>query len=205
MAINYKELYGYMIILDGEERIGDDPVDTTPVTDVYDPCAPLTDPSNTCGKLAQIEGSGAYTQDTNGSAGASGRYQIEQPTAVGQMKKMGVGQNDTERKALWQKCRNSASAECKKLQDDICNNYAGSMKGKNIREVYLQWNMGPTGAREILDANAGDGQVDNQVRINKMDNQAWTKNNPSNGDTTKFLAGLDNYIQKRGIDPQSTV
>ncbi len=210
-TIDYQELYNR------QPRGPDDPADPVKPTDPdyepenpdgtkkkkpYDPCE-LSDPGDTCGRLAQIEGSGSYTQDTNGSKGASGRYQIEQATAVGEMKKMGRVSSDAQGIQLWQTCRNSSSAECVKLQDDICKSYAGSMSGKNIREVYLQWNMGKSGANEILRAHADDGQVDNPVRIRKMDNQAWTKNNPSRGDTNKFLNGLDNYIKKRGIDPSS--
>ncbi len=172
---------------------------------LVDECGqPISDPGNTCGRLAQIEGNGNYTQDTNGSTGASGRYQIEQATAVGVMKSIGQGgSSDSSRRALWQKCRSSSSAECSKLQDDICASYAGTMSGETIRDVYAQWNMGKSGAAEIAQAHATTGQVTNPARIRKMDNQAWTKNNPSHGDTAKFYAGMEKYMRSKGIDPSA--
>jgi hypothetical protein len=171
----------------------------------YDPCATPSDPGSTCERLAQIEGNGSYTQDTNGSTGASGRYQIEQPTAVGEILKLGKASDKSEAISLWQKCRASDAPECRNLQDEICKSYASSLGGSNVREVYLRWNMGVRGANEILEAHHSTGQVTNPVRIAKMDNQAWTRNNPSNGNTKVFLDGLNSYIKKRGIDPMATV
>ncbi len=209
MKVNYRSFCEYVdinfidqptILIGSSSGSGDSS------TTYVDPCAgPLSDPGSVCESLAQIEGNGSYTQNTNGTTGASGKYQIEQSTAVDRMMRMGTVSSKNEGVSLWQKCRSSASAECAKLQDDICNNYASSMTGSNMREVYLQWNMGKKGASEILAAHAGSGQVTNQVRIDKMDNQAWTRGNPSNGDTTKFLNGLDAYIKKRNIDPKGSV
>ncbi len=172
---------------------------------LVDECGqPLNDPGNTCGRLAQIEGNGSYTQNTNGSTGASGRYQIEQATAVGVMKNIGRGgSSDASRTALWQECRSSSSAQCTQLQDDICTAYAGTMSGGTIRDIYAQWNMGKAGADEIARAHATTGQVTNQTRINKMDNQAWTRNDPSNGNTAKFYAGMEKYMRSKGIDPSA--
>jgi hypothetical protein len=171
----------------------------------YDPCAPLSDPGSTCERLSQIEGNGSYTQDTHGATGASGRYQIEQATAVGEIMKLGKASTESQAIAMWQKCRASDSPECRRLQDEICKSYAGSLGGSTIREVYLKWNMGSRGAAEILQAHNSTGQVTNPTRIAKMDNQAWTRNNPSHGDTKKFLDGLNEYIKRRGIDPMATV
>ncbi len=208
MEFNYQELYGYRRPRDPVKPTDPDykpeNPDGTKKPEPFDPCT-LSDPGDTCGRIAQIEGSGKYTLDTNGPEGASGRYQIQQSTAVGQMRRMGVVSSDAAGIQLWQSCRNSASAECIKLQDDICKHYAGTMKGKTIRDVYLQWNMGKTGANEILRANADDGHVSNQTRIDLMDNQAWVKHDPSLGDTKKFLSKLDAYITMKGINPQSTV
>ena len=194
---NYQEIYQARI------KIPRDPVDPgsgSETSSDYDPCE-YVDAGDRCKTFAQIEGNGSYTLNTNGTAGASGRYQIEQTTAVGEMASMGIGSSYNDRVALWQKCRSSASAECAKLQDDICNNYAAKMKGKTMREAYLSWNMGPTGASQILNAHAAGTMVTNPDRIRKMDNQAWSINNPSGGDTTKFLNGLNDYMRKRGVDP----
>ncbi len=178
-----------------------DGVKDTPTTDECDEIP--SDPIDLCKRLAQVEGSGSYTQDTNGSTGASGRYQINQTTAVHLMSTSNMVSSKSAGVALWQECRNSSSAKCVALQDSLCNIYATQLsKGltgdtNQFRYLYLKWNMGPTGAKEILDAYPG--RVTNPARISNMNNQAWMVGNPGNGDTVDYLKRMDAYIEKRGI------
>ncbi len=185
--------------------------DGSSTSDDYDPCAsPESDPGDTCGRLAMVEGSGSYTQDRGGT-GASGKYQIIQSTAEGLIKQTGKANSDSEAAALWARCRSTDSPECRTLQDDLCKAYVAQLsqgltgEDNKFRNLYLKWNMGPTGARRILEAEAGDGQVDRQSTINLMDNQAWTNGNPSNGDTSSFLTGLDKYINDRGVTSTASI
>ncbi len=176
-----------------------------------DPCVPTADASTMCGQLADIEGSGAYTQSTHGTTGASGRYQMTQVTAVEQMINQHVVNSNSDGVALWQKCRSSSATECKALQDQLCNSYSTQLSKtlqgdeRTIRNLYLRWNMGATGAGEILKAHNTTGKVTNPARIELMNNQAWMKGNPGNGETAPFLEGLNEFIKQGGVDPNATV
>ncbi len=182
-------------------------------TPTVDECVtPSADASANCNTIAQTEGNGSYTQDTNGTSGASGRYQITQNTAVGLIQDLNLANSKSSATSLWQQCRNSDSADCRKLQDSLCNSYSTQLsKGltgdKNkFKNFYLRWNMGPTGANEIL--NAYPNKITNPERIALMDNQAWARpptGSPSNGDTQKFLNGMNSYIRSKKVDPNASL
>ena len=173
---------------------------------------PLATDGSLLSQIAAIEGNGKYTQNTHGAAGASGRYQIEEGTAVDEMIRMGMVNTEEQGRELWQQCRASDSPECRGVQDKVATSYSNQIK-KSLPEnqqthgnLYLRWNMGITGSNEILQAHNTTGQVTNQVRINKMDNQAWTgQSNPSHGNTEQFLGGMREYMKRRGTDPDSPI
>jgi hypothetical protein len=156
--------------------------------------------------LAQIEGNGSYTLDKHGSKGASGRYQIQQAAALDSMAKIGMGSNTSERIAIWQKCRASDTAECKKVQDDVCAGYVQIVGGKTVNELYLRWNMGAGGANAIFKAYKNGEKITDPALIARMDNQAWSRPGRkyhSNGDPKVFMDGLNWWINEKGIDPNA--
>ena len=173
-----------------------------------DPCAigdgTPVDASELCNKIAKIEGNGTYTQQNAARfSAAAGRYQFMGATATGVIKQMGKASNDAQARALWSKCRTSNSQECKSLQDQMCNYYANQLRNQlkkygikpTMRNMYLAWNQGAYGAKLILEAAKNGTNVTHSKVAHNMHNQAWTKT--SNGQA--FLAGMENYMRKRGV------
>ncbi len=180
----------------------------TPTTDIADECKDLKADGDICGRLAQTEGTGAYTQDRGGD-GASGRYQITQSTAEYLLVKSGKASSSSQAASLWANCRSSSSPECQKLQDDLCNYYTtdlskGLVGDKNkFNVLYLRYNMGPTGANEILAAYPN--KVTDPERIALMNNQAWMSGNPGDGDTVDYLSKMNKYIIGKKVNPTASI
>jgi len=174
-------------------------------------------PSNPAGKggmldkLAQIEGNGSYTQGANKPySSASGRYQFVASTAESELVATGIAKNKSEASAIWHQCKSSSSNYCQGVQDTIATHYSNSlMKSlpsdqRNMENLYLRYNQGKSGGDIIKKAQANGTNVTNPKIISNMDNQAWTKHNPSHGDPDAFLKGLRGYVKNRGVDPDAT-
>jgi hypothetical protein len=117
-----------------------------------------------------------------------------------------MGSNTKDRVALWQKCRASDTAECKNVQDKVCAAYVQIVGGSTIRDLYLRWNMGATGAGKILKALKNGETVTDSGLVSKMDNQAWSKPGQeyhSKGDPKIFIDGMKKWIKDKGIDPNA--
>lgn len=164
------------------------------------------DASEVCNKIAPIEGNGKYTQQHGASfSQAAGRYQFVGSTAVGEIKKLGYASTDEQARALWSRCRTSASPDCKKLQDAMCNSYSEyiirSLKNRGyeptMRNIYLAWNQGVGGASVILEAAKNGTEVTDANISSNMKNQAWTKTNNARA----FLNGMEDYMNSRGVTP----
>jgi hypothetical protein len=144
-----------------------------------DPCAPSGDASQLCKDFMKAENDGNYTGHTGSYYGA---YQISDDEFEATKKASGVSRAD------WDRCKQSASADCKSVQDRVCN----AVTEKNLRYLkklglpqnllylYLVHNQGPGGARDIYKAlKAGKNEVDNihysdgTTLWGDMKGQAW--------------------------------
>jgi hypothetical protein len=183
------------------------PVKENPIIEKEDPCnqAPI-DATAACNSLAKAEGDGSYNQRRPGSS-VYGRYQFDRATGVAEAVKARPELGAVKAKELWENCQGRITSECKKLQDDMCRNYSGTiisqLKAKGISptpdNLYLAWNQGAAGAKQILDA--GNGEVVNSTRRNKMAQQAWNKVDTTyNG--AEFISRMRAYLAKRGY-PQT--
>jgi len=173
---------------------------------VIDPCTgreldstPI-EASELCNTLATIEGNGTYTQHGPSTSTASGRYQIIDGTGAGQLVKLGY--SHTEASSLWQKCKLSASEECKRIQDKVCNSYSHGLQKELKRRgipvtketLYLAWNQGAGGANVIWRSIQSGQPVTNPRVLRGMHKQAW-KFSP---DGATFYKNMQGYMRKKG-------
>ena len=150
-------------------------------------CDELIKPSDGCDLMATGEGGGGYDAQ-NIDTTASGRYQFTNKTAIYALKGSKKAKTDSEAKALWDRCKNGTSVECKELQDEMCNWYINDtvqqMQHYGVTptkfNMYLSWNQGPYGASKILDSKKTGILVTDQTVQNNMAGQ-------------KFYTGGDSY------------
>ncbi len=205
--------------VDGNKVTGGSAVDDPSAIDPNDPSFanyPLCSPSQTpeagaTKKIAQTEGNGKYVQEEttigNFFEGPSGRYQMDQDTAIGLLIELGRVTSVEEGEELWEKCRGSTYADCQRLQDDLADRFVSKLKEADNRYMllYLSWKVGPTTTKEIMASHNSNGWVTNSVRRQLMDAQPWNVDQPSNGNTEVFFNNLEKYIIERGVDPQSRI
>jgi len=183
-----------------------EPVKENPITEEEDPCNqdPI-DATAACNAFAKAEGDGSYNQRRSGSD-VYGRYQFDNSTGVAEAVKARPELGAVGARDLWNGCMGKITTECKKLQDDMCRNYSGTiineLKNKGISptpsNMYLAWNQGATGASQIL--AAGNGEVANSTRRYNMSQQAWNK--PPRYETTyngaEFISRMNKYLAEKG-------
>ena len=180
-------------------------VEDLPIESDTDPCdqSPIS-ATEACNMLATIEGNGSYTQDGPSWSSAKGRYQFVKGTAVDQiMKTQNVSSKD-EAELLWDKCSQSSSPECKKLQDELCANYSKEIENSLARKGhaltstnrYLAWNQGAGGANVILTSASTGQPVTNPDILKNMQNQAWA----FSSDGATYISNMQGYMAKKGVN-----
>jgi hypothetical protein len=188
----------------------------TTIEDVISNAAPSTSTECTdkpvsategCNMLSVAEGSGSYTQ-INKSTGAAGRYQFMKSTALERIQKIRPVANISEANALWNKCKQSSTQECKQLQDEMCkSNLAYIERSLTNRGIpltnanrYLAWNQGTGGASVILKSLKTGLPVTNPTVLRNMKGQAWEFS--ENGKI--FYDNMVKHISDRGVDTSDT-
>jgi len=179
--------------------------DTTEQTQTpVDPCDTTgASPSDICNSLATAEGSGSYTQ-SNPNTGASGRYQFIESTALGVLVKSGLSSSKADAQVLWNRCKQSGSAECKKVQDGMCEHYsktiANSLNRRGIPDTvefrYLGHNQGAGGANAIWRSMQTGEPVTNKNILRNMRGQAWA----FSADGKEFYNNMVNHLKERGVN-----
>ncbi len=177
----------------------EDPVEPVePTEEVEDPCNPAQTPINAseaCNMLATAEGNGKY--DQGGSA--SGRYQFVKKTGVSVLKQLGYSNPES----TWNECSNSASENCRRVQDNMCNFYSEDisrqLKSKGIpittENMYLAWNQGAGGANAILKSRQTGQPVTNKQILKNMHGQAWEYSS----DGTTFYNNMRGYLKEKKV------
>lgn len=155
-----------------------------------------------CNMLATAEGNGTYIQ-TNGSTGASGRYQFMTQTAIGVIAEVRPVSNTAEARTIWDNCKSSSTEDCKKLQDEMCENYsayiARSLNNSKIpltdANRYLAWNQGTGGSRAIHRSMTSGQDVTNPTILKNMKGQAWD----FSPDGQTFYNNMLEHLNERGV------
>lgn len=150
-----------------------------------------------CKQIAAIESSGlpsgvpAGYEALNSGSGAKGAYQFVPSTADAIQKQIGT--------------YGSADAWSPENQDKMCAYYEDqiiqSLQRNNIpitlRNVYLSWQQGPTGAREILNALSNGTPVSDARARNMASNMHYQEYSG----VESYIEDYDRFMIEKGVDP----